>query len=133
MQFEMGQTYEFNGNEGKFQFKFITEFDNNYLCEYIGGTSNKHDIGEKIHIFKNSRLLKTYKATKIGGLDFSKVNKKRRTKEEIAMDDFLENCLAKRKIELLQIEIDEALAAGDEVMFMRLTREVNRLRKKVSA
>lgn len=138
MDFIMGNKYEFTNEDGEtIVFKFIEEGDMKYRCVVMGGTHGfvSGEQGTIKNVYKNSRVLK-WNCNQVGNLDFGKssgVVKKRRTPAEIQMDTFIENCMVKYKIEQLKVTIDEALAAGQKSVFMALTKELNKLQKKVTA
>lgn len=141
MDFVMGKAYKFSGDLGTLVLEFLREEEDYYITKVIGGTMIADEHGEHKNVWKSSRILRTWKCEeyeipvqKSSGINYRNITpKKRRTKDEIAMDDFLENCLTKRKIEVLKVEIDEALISEDKEEFIKLTKELQKLQKKVTA
>ena len=59
--------------------------------------------------------------------------KKRRTKQEIEMDNFIQKCFDKHELRKLYKQADEALDANDQELFIKIARKVAKLKGKVSA
>lgn len=137
MDFQIGETYEFKGELGEVVFKFLEEHDMFYRCEVIGGTMpHIGEVGSERNVYKQSRIFKEYKATKVGNLDFKSsgvVKRKRRTPDEIEVDNLIEHVQLTTKINALKNAIDDALTNGHRATFMALTNELNKLQKKVTA
>lgn len=126
MKLEMGYTYEFKGETGTIQLRFIDDGENMagyYKCELRGGTMvNEEDIGTFKNIWKKSRIIQFYTVRKI--------------QDTITKADLQEVDWYGRNIrinykdpELLQLYIDMALQTGDKRWFNQLCKA----QKEVSA
>jgi hypothetical protein len=138
--FEMEGIYEFTSGDETLIIQFLEEHHNLYECKIIGGTAvPRTDWGCMRNVYKSSRILKNWKCKQLDGESAVEVkssgvvSKKRRTPAEIQMDNFIESCLSKRRIEVLKVEIDEALISGDRTEFLKLSKELQKLQKKVTA
>lgn len=137
MQFQLGSTYEFKGKSGVtivLEFKDVT--DEYYVCVVKGGNMLTSDeLGQIKHIRKTSRILNSFECNQVGGLIGGKssgVVRKRRTPDEIQVDNLIEHVQRNIEIDQLNKAIDKALEINNKELFMSLTKELNKLRKKVT-
>lgn len=140
MDFVLGNTYKFRGSLGTLIVKFLLEQDVYYTCEVVSSDiSSAGEAGSEIKIYKTSFIFRNYSCELVEDSTTIEIQKlsgtlsKRRSKSEIEIDNFIESCISKRRIEVLKVEIDEALISGDRVEFIKLTKELNKLQKKVTA
>jgi hypothetical protein len=139
--FEMEGIYEFKSGDSNLIIQFLEENGEYYECKIIGGTAvPRQDWGCKRSVYKSSRILNNWTHKQLDGepdIEIEKtsgiVSKKRRTPAEKQMDDFLEGIMMKHRITKLKEEIDVALANDQKTVFMALTKELNKLQKKVTA
>jgi hypothetical protein len=138
--FEIEGIYEFTSPDGEQNLiiQFLGEQPEYFECKIVGGNAvPRVDWGCNRNVYKASRILKNWKCKQMDGEPVEKtsgvVPKKRRTPAEIQMDNFLDGILMKHRITKLREEIDVALANGQKAVFMALTKELNKLQKKVIA
>lgn len=127
MNFELGCTYEFKGEAGTLQLRFIEDHHPDYYdCEVRGGSmvddGNAGKIGDIKKVWKKSRIVNTYTAKKV-------VDKITKTDLQ-EVDWYGRNIRINYKDpQLLQLYIDMALQTGDKRWFNQLCKA----QKEVSA
>lgn len=144
---EVGKVYEFSNARGIIVIKVLQANDADYYVVKAEHNDFKPEsVGTVAQLFKTSRLFNDFKIREVCvesyrvGTDEERKSsgvhpglKKRRNKEEIAVDDFCDQLIIKGTIERLKAQIDGALVVGDKEVFMRLTKELQKFQKKVTA
>jgi hypothetical protein len=141
MAFWLGSVYRFTGDAGIVVLKFLNDSGDDYTCEVRGGTMLGTDmVGEIKEISKNSKLLKQYQWTRLADEDVVvapndpvvQERRKKRTKDEIEVDNLIEHVQSGIKLNQLWEQINEALDDGNHALFIRLSKEYAKLKKKVT-
>jgi hypothetical protein len=142
MAFWIGSVYKFVGKQGEITLKFLEEGDEDYLCEMREGNMvPEGELGQSKRIFKSSVLLTQYQWLRIAdeGLTLApndpvvQEKRKKRTKDEIEVDNLIEHVQRTIKMNELWEQINEALDNDNYELFIRLSKEYAKLKRKVSA
>jgi hypothetical protein len=140
--FWIGSVYKFMGAEGDIIVKFLEDNEEAYKVIIKKGTGEfaRYNNSERM-LFKTSKILTTYHWTRLADEepDFASNDpvmqdrKKRRTRDEVEVDNLIEHVQRKIKMEQLMVAIDKALEHGHTEVFVRLAKEYTKLKAKVIA
>ena len=138
--FWVGSTYKFEGMDGNVTIKFLEDKVDYYNIRILSGTGlfARYVDGYEHTMKKTSKVLTEYQWTRIAddnvvvGENDPVVQKirKRRTSDEVAVDDLIEYVQRDIKMKQLWVEIDKALENGHVDLFVRLSKEYTKLKSQ---
>lgn len=130
MELEVGGVYRFEKETGEIIVEVIKKYETYYGVKVLGNTFKPHAVGEDIvDLYRNSHLFTLYKLTRLNSIP----NKKRRTAVEMEIDNLIEHVQRNFKLNQLYEAINEALDNNNVELFVSLTKEYAKLKKRVTA
>lgn len=138
MEFWIDSVYKFMGAEGDITIKFLEDEGEAYKVLIISGTGSfqQYDNDERM-IHKTSKILNNFHWTRLRdeGVEVAPNNpvvqevKRKRTRDEIEIDDLFDYVQRDIKMKQLWVEIDKCLEKGmNNDLFIRLSKEYAKLK-----
>lgn len=135
MDLEIGGLYRFRNDRGVIDLKVVDVHENRYDVVIKQNTFRPESEDEGVmQLYKGSNLFTNYKIIRLDKEVFTNtLSKKRRTKDEIEVDNLIEHVQRNFKLNQLLDQINEALDNNDVELFVRISKEYAKLKRKVTA